>query len=135
MNGIQSDVGHAGAHTRLHDAARQRGGDAGERAPECGSISRRAVRHLRQPGQPHGRRPHGARPQRDARPRAAAHTSTSSTRSDPIGAILDYARTQGITQLFVGHNLRRSWMSELTGTLLDRLIGEADGIDVRVFPH
>ncbi len=54
---------------------------------------------------------------------------------DPIGAILDYARRKGITQLFVGHNLQGSWMSKLTGTLLDRLIAEADGIDVRVFPH
>ena len=54
---------------------------------------------------------------------------------DPIGAILDYARRKGITQLFVGHNLQSSWRKQLTGTLLDRLIREADGIDVRVFPH
>ena len=55
--------------------------------------------------------------------------------NDPIGAILAYARSQGITQLFVGHNLRRGMLARFTGTLLDRLIGEADGIDVRVFPH
>ncbi len=54
---------------------------------------------------------------------------------DPIGAILDYARKKGITQLFVGHNLQSGWASTFTGTLLDRLIAEADGIDVRVFPH
>jgi two-component system sensor histidine kinase KdpD len=54
---------------------------------------------------------------------------------DPIGAILSYARAQGITQLFVGHNLRRSLRTRFTGTLLDRLIDEAEGIDVRVFPH
>ena len=54
---------------------------------------------------------------------------------DPIGAILDYARAKGITQLFVGHNLQSAWKSKLTGTLLDRLIADADGIDVRVFPH
>ena len=54
---------------------------------------------------------------------------------DPIRAILEYARARGITQLFVGHNLQSSWTSRITGTLLDRLIAEADGIDVRVFPH
>ncbi len=54
---------------------------------------------------------------------------------DPIGAILECARVKGITQLFVGHNLQSDWKSKLTGTLLDRLIAEADGIDVRVFPH
>lgn len=54
---------------------------------------------------------------------------------DPIGAILEYARTNGITQLFVGHNLRKGWRTRLTGSLLDRLIDEAEGLDVRVFPH
>ena len=54
---------------------------------------------------------------------------------DPIGAILEYARAKGMTQLFVGHNLQRDWKSKLTGTLLDRLIADAVGIDVRVFPH
>jgi two-component system sensor histidine kinase KdpD len=54
---------------------------------------------------------------------------------DPIKAILDYARTNGITQLFVGHNLRRDWRTRLTGSLLDRLIEDAEGLDVRVFPH
>jgi two-component system sensor histidine kinase KdpD len=54
---------------------------------------------------------------------------------DAIGAILAYARAQGITQLFVGHNLRRSLRTRFTGTPLDRLIDEAEGIDVRVFPH
>jgi len=54
---------------------------------------------------------------------------------DPITAILDYAREQGITQIFVGHNLRRSWRNRLGGGPLDRLIRDADGIDVRVFPH
>ncbi len=54
---------------------------------------------------------------------------------DPIGAILDYARRHGITQIFVGHNLRRTWRSRLGGTPLDRLIRDAEGIDVRVFPQ
>jgi two-component system sensor histidine kinase KdpD len=54
---------------------------------------------------------------------------------DPIGTILDYARRQGITQIYVGHNLRRTWRARLGGTPLDRLIRDAEGIDVRVFPQ
>jgi two-component system sensor histidine kinase KdpD len=54
---------------------------------------------------------------------------------DAIAVILEYARSQGITQIFVGHSLRRSWRHRLAGTPLDRLIRDADGIDVRVFPQ
>ena len=54
---------------------------------------------------------------------------------DPVATILDYARAHGITQIFVGHNLRRSWRSRLGGTPLDRLIRDAEGMDVRVFPQ
>jgi two-component system, OmpR family, sensor histidine kinase KdpD len=54
---------------------------------------------------------------------------------DPIKTILEYARAHGITQIFVGHNLRRTWRSRLGGTPLDRLIRDAEGIDVRVFPQ
>ncbi|HMF92739.1 MAG TPA: universal stress protein [Vicinamibacterales bacterium] len=54
---------------------------------------------------------------------------------DPVRTILEYARAHGVTQIFVGHNLRRSWRSRLGGTPLDRLIRDAEGIDVRVFPQ
>ena len=54
---------------------------------------------------------------------------------NPVRAILDYARAHGITQLFLGHNLQRGWRAQLTGSPLDRLIDEAEGMDVRVFPH
>jgi two-component system sensor histidine kinase KdpD len=54
---------------------------------------------------------------------------------DPIRAILRYARSHGITQIFVGHNLRRSWRNRMGGTPLDRLIRDAEGMDVRVFPQ
>jgi two-component system sensor histidine kinase KdpD len=56
-------------------------------------------------------------------------------RKDPVGAILDYARLQGVTQIYVGHNLRRNWRARLGGTPLNRLIRDAEGMDVRVFPH
>jgi two-component system, OmpR family, sensor histidine kinase KdpD len=54
---------------------------------------------------------------------------------DPIRTILEYAQKQGMTQIFVGHNLRRTWRSRLGGTPLDRLIRDTEGIDVRVFPQ
>ena len=54
---------------------------------------------------------------------------------DPVGAILDFARQRNVTQLYVGHNLRRTWRSAVAGSLLDRLIRRAEGLDVRVFPH
>ncbi len=63
-----------------------------------------------------------------------AHVETLEGK-DPIKTILDYAREHGITQIFVGHNLRRSWRDRLGGTPLDRLIRDAEGIDVRVFPR
>jgi two-component system sensor histidine kinase KdpD len=54
---------------------------------------------------------------------------------DAVATILEYARERGVTQLFVGHNLRRDWRARLRGSPLDRLIEGAEGIDVRVFPH
>jgi len=63
-----------------------------------------------------------------------AHVETLEGR-DPVGTILEYARSHGITQIFVGHNLRRGWRNRLGGTPLDRLILDAEGIDVRVFPQ
>jgi len=54
---------------------------------------------------------------------------------DAIATIIEYARAHGITQIFVGHNLRRTWRDRLGGTPLDRLIRDAEGMDVRVFPQ
>ncbi len=54
---------------------------------------------------------------------------------DVIATILDYARAHGVTQIFVGHNLRPGWRNRLGGTPLDRLIRDAEGIDLRVFPQ
>jgi two-component system, OmpR family, sensor histidine kinase KdpD len=55
--------------------------------------------------------------------------------NDPIATILEYARAHHITQIFVGHNIRHGWRDRLGGTPLDRLIRDAEGIDVRVFPQ
>jgi two-component system sensor histidine kinase KdpD len=54
---------------------------------------------------------------------------------DPVATILEYAGRHGITQIFVGHNLNRSWRARLRGSPLDRLIRDAEGMDVRVFPQ
>jgi K+-sensing histidine kinase KdpD len=54
---------------------------------------------------------------------------------DFVGAILQLARTQGVTQLFVGHSLTSRWRELLFGNPLDRLIEASDAMDVRIFPH
>jgi len=53
---------------------------------------------------------------------------------DFVQTILDFAREQRITQLFLGHSGRpqRAWFGR---TPVDRLIDGADGFDVRLFPH
>jgi two-component system sensor histidine kinase KdpD len=63
-----------------------------------------------------------------------AHVETLEGK-DAIKAILDYAHAHSITQIFVGHNLRGGWRTRLGGTPLDRLIRDAEGVDVRVFPQ
>ena len=53
---------------------------------------------------------------------------------DPIDAIMEFARSHRITQIFAGHSQRRRWA--LWGSNpLDRMIQAAEGIDVRIFPH
>ena len=54
---------------------------------------------------------------------------------DPIAAIVQFARSHGITQIFIGHSLRQGWRDRLFGGPVDRLIRAAQGMDVRVFPH
>jgi two-component system sensor histidine kinase KdpD len=54
---------------------------------------------------------------------------------DPVQAIVSFAQSHGITQIFIGHSLRKSWRTRLFGSPVDHLIQAADGIDVRVFPH
>jgi two-component system sensor histidine kinase KdpD len=54
---------------------------------------------------------------------------------DPVEIVLRYARQRGITQIFAGHRERERWWERLFGSNLDRLIRQAEGIDVRVFPH
>jgi two-component system sensor histidine kinase KdpD len=55
--------------------------------------------------------------------------------TDPTRAILEFAARHGITQIFVGHSLKTAWQARLKANMVERLILEADGIDVRVFPR
>jgi two-component system sensor histidine kinase KdpD len=52
----------------------------------------------------------------------------------PAETLLEYARSKGITQLFVGHS-QRTGLARLKGSPLDKLIWEGHGMDVCVFPQ
>jgi len=53
---------------------------------------------------------------------------------DFVEAIVDFAREQRITQVFLGHTGReRRWWE--ARTLVDRLIDAAEDFDIRLFPH
>jgi two-component system, OmpR family, sensor histidine kinase KdpD len=54
---------------------------------------------------------------------------------DPITAIVDYARAHSITQIFVGHSVKKDLGTRIFGSTVSRLVRAAHGIDVRVFPH
>ncbi|MCU1263315.1 MAG: Osmosensitive channel His kinase sensor domain [Bryobacterales bacterium] len=54
---------------------------------------------------------------------------------DPIDGILQFAQSRGITQIFVGHSLRRTGFGRFLKSPVDRLLEKPKGIDVRVFPH
>jgi two-component system, OmpR family, sensor histidine kinase KdpD len=54
---------------------------------------------------------------------------------DAVGAIVRYARSHGVTQIFVGHSARKDLATRIFGSTVSRLVRAARGIDVRVFPH
>lgn len=54
---------------------------------------------------------------------------------DPVAAILDFARSRDITQLFIGHSQRSGIGPRLWGNPVERLIRSSRGMDVRVFPQ
>jgi two-component system, OmpR family, sensor histidine kinase KdpD len=54
---------------------------------------------------------------------------------DPVDAILRFARSHGITQIFLGHSKRHGMLSRLARNPVDRLLDKAEDIDVRVFPN
>ena len=54
---------------------------------------------------------------------------------NPVDAILAFAHSRGITQLFIGHSQRSGLWARMWGNPVDRLIRQAKGMDVRVFPQ
>ena len=54
---------------------------------------------------------------------------------DAVSAILDFAKSKGITQLFIGHSQRSGLGTRLVGNPVDKLIQRSRGMDVRVFPQ
>jgi two-component system sensor histidine kinase KdpD len=54
---------------------------------------------------------------------------------DPIALIVEYATKNGITQIFVGHSQETRWTDYWKPDPVERLIVEAEGIDIRIFPQ
>jgi two-component system, OmpR family, sensor histidine kinase KdpD len=54
---------------------------------------------------------------------------------DPVETILRHARSHGVTQIFVGHSVKKDLGTRIFGSTVSRLVRAARGIDVRVFPH
>jgi two-component system sensor histidine kinase KdpD len=54
---------------------------------------------------------------------------------DQIGALVEFAKNYGITQIFIGHSKPQDRWPRLQDNPVDRLISLAEGIDIRVFPQ
>jgi two-component system sensor histidine kinase KdpD len=54
---------------------------------------------------------------------------------DPIDTILKFAQSRGITQIFVGHSMRKGPLGRFSHSPVDKLLAKPQGIDIRVFPH
>jgi two-component system sensor histidine kinase KdpD len=53
--------------------------------------------------------------------------------ADPAAALLEFARSRGVTQIFIGHTQRSgNWFGKDT---VDKLIDGSQGMDVRIFPQ
>src|ERR1700758_2814017 len=55
--------------------------------------------------------------------------------ADPVETIVRYARSHGVTQIFVGQSVKKDLGTRMFGSTVSRLVRAARGIDVRVFPH
>jgi two-component system sensor histidine kinase KdpD len=89
--------------------------------------------YVRQPNS--SERDHAKMEEQLAQARAAGARVDVLEADDPIESIVQYARSHGVTQIFVGHSMKKDWRARLWGTGVSRLIRAAAGMDVRVFPH
>jgi two-component system sensor histidine kinase KdpD len=67
--------------------------------------------------------------------RQAEATIESLDGEDPAETILDFARHRGVTQIFAAQPGSQNWWDRVLGGTVDRLIRDAEGIDVRIFPQ
>jgi two-component system, OmpR family, sensor histidine kinase KdpD len=65
---------------------------------------------------------------------AEVHVIEREGTNDPIGEIIRFAREQRITQVFIGHTQQSAWKF-WSRNPVDKLIREAEGMDVRIFPN
>ncbi len=54
---------------------------------------------------------------------------------DPAATLIEFARSRGVTQLFVGHTQRSGIKARIWGSPINKLIRLSQGMDVRVFPQ
>jgi two-component system sensor histidine kinase KdpD len=54
---------------------------------------------------------------------------------DPIDTLLEFAKSRGITQFFIGHSQRSGLWSRVFGNPVEKLIRRSKGMDIRVFPQ
>ncbi|MGH9535425.1 MAG: hypothetical protein ACRD2E_11265 [Terriglobales bacterium] len=52
-----------------------------------------------------------------------------------VETILRFSRARGVTQIFIGHTARETWLQRLRGGRIERLIRRGEGMDIRIFPH
>jgi two-component system, OmpR family, sensor histidine kinase KdpD len=89
--------------------------------------------YVRQPSS--SEKDHGEMEEKLAQARQAGARVDVLEAHDPIEVIVQYARSHGVTQIFVGHSMKKDWRARLWGTGVSCLIRAAEGMDVRVFPH
>jgi two-component system, OmpR family, sensor histidine kinase KdpD len=54
---------------------------------------------------------------------------------DLVETLLEFAKSQGVTQLFIGHSQRSGILPKIFGNPVDTLIRRSRGMDIRVFPQ
>jgi two-component system sensor histidine kinase KdpD len=54
---------------------------------------------------------------------------------DFVETLLSFSKSQGVTQLFIGHSQRSGMAPRIFGTPVDTLIRRSRGIDIRIFPQ
>jgi K+-sensing histidine kinase KdpD len=52
-----------------------------------------------------------------------------------VETLLQFARSRGVTQLFIGHTQRTGIWTRVLGNPVDKLIRQSRGMDVRIFPQ